>query len=316
MYTIREIGENIKNYKGFEGEVLFDVPMKNRTSMRVGGNAALIIEPLNLASLKNALAFCDDYFILGGGSNIVVSDAGFDIPVFSLRNMKNMSLETNAADESTVILTVDSGCTWGLVHSFCIEHGLLGLTEFNGLPGTVGGAAYMNASCFGHAFNDNLLKISYLDSGIIKEYNYSKSDWSYKRSPFSSGKLKEDEKKSPVVCSVSFLMKKESPEVVKNAGEDILRKRSEKGHFKYPSAGSVFKNPEGFIAGKLIDECGLKGYSIGGAQVAPFHGNIIINTGNATQKDVFLLVNYVKEQVLKHKNILLNPEIIFTGIVQ
>lgn len=306
MYTIREIGENIKDCDDFKGDVLFDFPMHKRTTMRVGGNASLIIEPADEKSLAYVLKLLSTeklgFFVLGGGSNLVVSDDGVDIPVVSLRRLKSDIVLTERED-GDLLLKCSSGTSWGEILNFCTENNISGLLEFAGLPGTVGGAVFMNAGCFGNSISKVLKKAEYMtESGDKGTYEMNDADWAYKKSPFQDKKW---------IATSVFLRVSKSNDDVKNIALSYIEQRKAKGHFKKPCAGSVFRNPEGVSAGLLIDECGLKGFSIGGAKIAPWHANIIINEDNATQKDIKSLVDYIKTVVKQKKNVLLEPEIIF-----
>ena len=308
MYTIREIGENIKNCENFRGNVLFGVPMSARTTMKVGGNAELIIEPEDENALSAALGVIQtmnsDFFVLGGGSNLVVSDGGVKQPVISLRNFSGISI---LEIDGEFFLECGAGATWGSIFNFCSEKNFSGLLKFTGLPGTVGGAVFMNASCFGSSVSDVIQSAKYMSAnGQSQVYAVNEADWGYKKSPFQTGGA--DKK---IVTSAIFRVQK-STENVREKGLSFLAKRREMGHFEKPCAGSVFKNPAGEkSAGRLIDECGLKGFKIGGAQVSLKHANIIVNSGNATQKDISALVDFVAAEVLRKKNVQFSAEIVF-----
>ena len=323
MYTIREIGENIKNSCNFNGDVFFDESLKNRTTMRVGGNAALLLEPFDTASLIFVLrilhsANCEKIYVIGGGSNIIAPDNELHFPVISLKKIKStIELNESVAEngESQLLLKCSCGTSWGEIFTYCIEHKIGGLLTFTGLPGTVGGACFMNASCFGCAISDVLESAEYVsENGEAKIYSMSaegsaekNDEWGYKKSPFQTA-AKNGEKR--IVTSAVFKVFKTADDV-RSVGLSYLEKRKEKGHYKKPSAGSVFRNPEGEIAGKLIDECGLKGFCIGGAKIADWHANIIINENNASQAEIKELVDYIVNRVNGKKSIKLIPEIIF-----
>ena len=220
-----------------------------------------------------------------------------------------------------VVVTVAAGTNWGSVISFCREHAILGFEAFSGLPGSAGGAIFMNASCFGHAACDNLLSARIYKNGRIINYRYSDDGWGYKKSPFQND--------TGIILSAEFLCfcaHKDflsKPEYVntrikgwaRNIFANTVESRQSKGHYKSPSAGSIFKNNPDFGAstGKIIDECGLKGYISGGAQIAPWHGNIIINNGGAKASDIKAIVNHVKVVVKEKKGFDLDCEIVFLG---
>ena len=312
MYTIREIGENIKNSNAFSGNVFFDDMLSSRTTMQVGGKAALIVEPKNEESLSFAIKMLFaqklHFRILGGGSNIVAPDNYFEVPILSLRKLKtDIELISNESliNENNTLLKCGAGTSWGEIFKFCTEKKLSGLLEFTGLPGTVGGACFMNAGCFGLAISDVLEYAEYLsEDGKKHVYKMQNADWGYKKSPFQALIDKN------VITSAAFRVHK-STQDVRAIGLSYIEKRKERGHYKKPSAGSVFRNPEGISAGKIIDDCALKGYRIGGAQIAPYHANIIINENNALQTEIKELVDYIVNIVKQKKNVQLIPEIIF-----
>ena len=316
MYTIREIGENIKDSKHFNGNVLFNIPMSEKTTMHVGGEASLIIEPFDETSLSFALKYLSsteyakDFHILGGGSNIIASDTGIKIPIISLRKLKAKIeiidiKDKNENAEQTI--KCSAGMSWAEIFKFCTEHSFTGLLEFTGLPGTVGGACYMNASCFNSSIAKVLLSAEYMtEDGEKRVYEMNQDDWDYKKSPFQTS----CEGKKNIVTSATFKVYTSNSDI-HSQGLAFIQKRKEKGHYKKHCAGSVFKNPKGEIAGKLIEECGLKGFSIGGAQIASWHANIIINENNAKQTEISKLMDYIVDIVKQQKNIKLIPEIIF-----
>ena len=204
------------------------------------------------------------------------------------------------------------------VAEFCAEHGLTGLEDFAGLPGTAGGAVFMNARCYEKSISDILISASVLyfsEKGCtIKEYECRQEEWGYKRSPFQPqnkryAELNDDR---PVIVSATFLTAQGDTALIRSTMESRIADRTAKGHFKLPSAGSVFKNNHAFgkPSGQLIDEAGLRGLQIGGAQVAPWHGNFIVNTGSATARDVMELIAIIQKRVKDRTGFKLEPEII------
>lgn len=198
------------------------------------------------------------------------------------------------------------------VVDFCTEHVLSGLEVFAGIPGTAGGALYMNTRCFNVSVSDVLVSAEYLDPDSLEQipYRFSAADWEYKKSPFQS---------TGRIITKAVFKATQLPETAKDGIETKCRsyisERVNKGHFRYPSAGSVFRNNRTFgkPSGEIIDEAGLCGYRIGGAQVAPWHGNFIINSGNATETDIRTLVDYIINTVKEKTGFTLQPEIIFCG---
>lgn len=316
----------------FNGRIKIDEPMKNHTTFRIGGIAPLFLEPENEKSLILAVKKLKEqeieFFVLGGGSNIVMADE-IDFAVISTRQMQNMQFSTIKGKSGGLLkisleyrkelelksesdkryINCDAGATWGQILNLCVKKKFSGFESFAGLPGTVGGATYINATCFGFSLCDNLVSVRYLDLDDfeIKTYDKNPSDWGYKKSPFQTNKR--------IVLSAEFEVKEtdKTEEEIKADYMKTMKERALKKHFEAPSAGSVFRNiPEqNIIAGKIIDECGLKGMKVGGAKVADWHGNFIINEENATSKDVKELVKMIQDKVKSEKGVDLKCEIIF-----
>ena len=451
MKTIEQIAQFFNDSEYFTGSVKINENLAKHTTMNVGGEAKLFLEPKDGESLVFAVRYFIEenvkFFVLGGGSNVIISDAGLDA-VISTRKMNQVKFLTEGTEhtesliegkkllesesslcsqklcikfltentedtesliegkkllnpesplcsqkpyehsssgdslksrcdfltlpirekfknplnpcESSLILEVDSGSSWGSVISFCKKNNLGGFESFSGLSGTVGGALFMNATCFGLSACDNLLSVRYFDltDGKIHEYEKVDSDWGYKKSPFQIGRkefdadgheltrMKNGDFKgeplrsggsgkrdsgcsegepspfplltahcslliSKIILSAKFSVKSGFDS---EKSEKCMSDRREKGHFRAPSSGSAFKNDavHGIIAGKVIDECGLKGFSVGGAQIAPWHGNFIINPERkATARDIKELSARIKEIVLEKTGFSLENEILF-----
>ena len=299
----------------FSGIIKKNEPMSKRTTMRVGGAAPFFIEPFDTESLFAAIEELNGsgqkFFVLGGGSNVILPDE-INFPILSTRKL-NQEKRVFLSGEGEIQLS--AGALWSQVCNFCKANRIPSFKEFSGLPGTVGGAIFMNATCFGLTTSDRLLSLEYLDLDTMRVETYEKSpgasDWAYKTSPFQDGKK--------IILSAKFKVETDfskSEEEMNTLYEGFLKERVAKKHFSAPSAGSVFKNdPErGIIAGKIIDECGLKGTQIGGAKIPEWHGNFIINTGNAKAKDIRNLVKLVRSEVKKKKNFDLKCEVLFIDI--
>lgn len=322
MLSIRELGEKFNNSDIFSGCVIHGESMKNHTTMKAGGSAALFLQPENIKSLIFAVSECNKngikFFITGGGSNLIFSDGEFNGAVISTLKLNKIS----QTDETHI--KCEAGVLTDDLVKFCAEKGIAGTETFAGLPGTTGGAAFMNARCYGREMSDILVSAEYIEAEkitdfsdkFIEEYvkiyhnNKDKSDWAYKHSPLAS--------ESKIIVSITIEV---SPaDLSKKASlcaecQKYVDDRTQKGHFRFPSSGSVFKNDRNFgkPSGVLIDEAGLKGTRIGGAQIAPFHGNIIINAENATASDVKKLVEYVQQKIKEKDGYLLEPEVIFVN---
>lgn len=308
-----------------------NAPLKSLTSFEIGGNAAILLAPRTHAELVNALNILTKgdengnaykYTVLGGGSNVVISDTGLQI-VLLTTNLKNITFSAQnlctpqnarttdarpADDAETVHIVCEAGVLIDDLVRFCEENSFTGLETFAGLPGTVGGAVFMNARCYDVEVADVLLDATLIQKSTNKEFFYKmdKKDFAYKKSPFQDGKS--------IIYSATFVAKKcTSQEKIKLKSDFYRKDREQKGHFTKPSAGSVFKNNRAFgePSGKIIDSLGLKGFAIGGAQIAPWHGNLIINTGGASADNVKRLVSHVISVVKEKRGFELEPEIIF-----
>ncbi len=352
--SIRETGENIKNSLLFKGTVDYDVPMSDFTTMKVGGPAELLVRPSDPISLAVAASVLKKsgvaVHVFGGGSNTIIRDGGIPGAVIMTDGLDEVRLEPGKAEPYeiedfpeikecvSIDLTAGAGTSIKDLIAWCIRYGISGVETFAGLPGTFGGAVFMNARCYGHDFSSIIKSVEYVDLDglpedldgkesyelseldVIDTYTFSADDWGYKKSPFQG--------KRWIVTSVTVSLKGLDVYVSGKVGASpsvcdyIAAKcahfeddRRDKGQFKAPSAGSVFKNnyDYGKPSGQIIDELGLKGHKIGGAQVAPWHGNFIINMGNATASDVERLVNFVKKEVAENTGYVLEPEVIFVG---
>ncbi len=321
--------------KGFKGRLLTGELFADYTTFKTGGKIPLYAEPVDEDDLKLILEFFHQQkipsFILGGGSNIVPDDEGLDFAVISTRCLRWISVYADDAeslagcgdsakkscgadDAETLLLTCGAGTPIEKITEFCIENSLSGLESFAGLPGTAGGAAYMNARCYGASVSDVLVSARYIKcpaegKGCFSFAEYAKKDedWDYKKSPFQNT--------ADVIVSVTFRVAKGDSAEIKSKSESFVEDRRNKGHFRFPSAGSVFKNNREFgkPSGQIIQDAGLRGLSEGGAQVAPWHGNIIVNTGNATSSEIKKLSDTVASEVKNKFGFELENEIMFVG---
>ena len=321
MNNLRNIAENINSSEVFKGSIKYDEPLKKYTTFKVGGKARIFVEPEDFESLKFLLAELSKEkipsFILGGGSNLVPQDEDLECFVVSTKKLCKISCQK---DKDSVVIFAESGATIKSITEFCIENNLSGLENFAGLPGSIGGACYMNARCYETSFSDVVLSVKYLDFEdnkdfsipVIKEYFFDIDDWDYKKSPFQDTKR--------VILEVLLRGKIGEKTEIQEKSSHYIEDRETKGHFKFPSAGSVFKNNRDFgkPSGKIVDECGLRGNAVGGAQIAPWHGNFIINKEKATAQDIKTLVENTKKAVAEKTGFNLECEILFVdgGIVR
>lgn len=280
-------------------------PMKNHTTFRVGGNALVYVsvdrEEKAVELIRLLSTYGVPYFILGNGSNILVSDNGFDGVIIEIaKNLSNISI----CDDK---ITAEAGALLVKVANEAYYNGLSGLEFASGIPGTVGGAVVMNAGAYGGEMKDVITKVKLydIDNDEIVIKSVDEMDFSYRHS------IVKD--KSYIVLEVEFRLNKKDKEEIKTVMDELKAKRIEKQPLEYPSAGSTFKRPEGYFAGKLIQDSGLKGYSVGGAQVSEKHSGFVINKNNAKAEDIYKLIQDVKDKVYKDSGVMLEEEVILLG---
>lgn len=278
--------------------------MAEHTTFKIGGPADFICEPDSVSRLKDLLAFCRKnsvpYFVLGNGSNLLVSDNGIEGIVISLKRFENVTLE-NAFE-----IRCDAGVRLSHLCSVALQNELSGLEFAWGIPGSVGGAIYMNAGAYNSEISAVLKECTYIDeSGNTVQADVSGLDFGYRKSIFS-----DSEK---VIINAVFRLTHENRDIIQSRMDDLLRRRKEKQPLEYPSAGSTFKRPTGHFAGALIEKSGLKGTSVGGAEVSEKHAGFIINKGSATCRDVLSLISKVKEEVFLKESVVLEPEVKTVG---
>ncbi len=288
------------------GRLYVDVPMSQFTTFKVGGPADMLIEPLSSETIPSIVTIARQMkipvTIIGGGSNLVVGDRG--IRGLVVRIGSSQEDEGSIAFEGTNVV-VDARVTKKRFVEEAIDHGLSGMEFMAGIPGCIGGGVIMNAGTTMGTFSDIITDVSYYTSDGRLLTVTSRSIFSYRKSILPEGAI--------VVSARCTLQIASNPEDIKNAVKEILRERKTKHPLDYPSAGSVFKNPEGHASWKLINDAGLRGYSIGGARVSELHTNFIVNTGRATAMDIKRLVEFIQETVHKLYAINLEPEIRFIG---
>ena len=292
-----------------------------KSTFKVGGKARLFITPQTPEQLESTISAVRSaelpYFVTGGASNVVYPDGTYEGAIISTQAIKEIIYDPDekAPDcPDSALVTCQCGLPMAAFVDFCTRKNLTGAEQFAGLPGTVGGAVYMNARCFDRSISDLLYSTKHLEFNDNKakliELPFNSSDWDYKKSPFQQTEPRR------YITEVTFRLTSAGASAHDRITADCkkyIAERVNKGHFKYPSAGSVFKNNHNFGApsGKLIDDCGLKGLKVGGAQIAPFHGNFIINTGNASAADIKSLVEQAQKAVSEKFGFQLETEIIF-----
>ena len=280
-------------------------PMRRHTTFRVGGPAALMALPKSEAQLRTILQIAREAgvkpFFLGKGSNLLVADQGVDAFIVKLAGGL-----TRLERESDTVLCVGSGVTLADTALFAADCALTGLEFAHGIPGTVGGAVFMNAGAYDGEMSQVLLSVDCLDEeGNLHRMEGDQLELGYRRSVFS---------RLPwLVVSARLGLRHGDEKEIREKIADLAQRRRSKQPLEYASAGSTFKRPEGHFAGGLIQQCGLKGKTIGGAQVSEKHAGFIINTGDATCGDILALIRFVRETVRRETGVLLEPEVRMLG---
>ena len=278
-------------------------PLSKHTSFKIGGNARIAAFPDNetklVATLRAAKSTGLRSVLLGNGSNVLVSDHGFDGVVIFTTDCNNISCDGN-------VITADCGVTLAKLASVARDASLTGLEFAHGIPGTVGGGVFMNAGAYGGEIGDVLISSRFYDisDGSVGEMNTDAHGFGYRTSVYSRNE-------NLVMLSAKFELKPGNKDEISAKMSELMAKRREKQPIEYPSAGSTFKRPVDNFAGKLIEDAGLKGYTVGGAKVSEKHAGFVINAGGATSEDVKKLISLVKETVYRNFGVLLECEIKF-----
>ena len=287
--------------KELKCEYCIDEPMSRHTTFKIGGNARLLVYPEGEEQISRIVKCARDNGIrlvtIGNGSNLLVADEGIDACVMVLDERMG---DIRLIDEETVY--APAGVMLIRLCRFALEHGLSGLEFAYGIPGTCGGGAFMNAGAYGGEMKDVLYRCDHIDAN--GERGYLEGDdlkLSYRHSAYYDNGC--------VITGLYLKLKKGNKDEIKAKMEDLLSRRRTKQPLEFPSAGSTFKRPEGYFAGTLIEECGLKGKSVGDAQVSEKHAGFVINRGNATCNDVLELCRFCSDTVYREKGVKLEMEI-------
>ncbi len=299
--------EEIFSEISFEGDVRYMEPMMKHTSLRIGGPADLFVVPRNLSSLKNILSVLNrkkiPFFIIGGGTNILIKDGGIDGVVISLASFKK--IEILSENEMNVRVYVETGTPLQRLVNFSKEKGYSGIEGLAGIPGSVGGAICGNAGAFGYEMKDVIISVSVMNNeGNVKNQGAETIDFGYRRSGIPSAGL---------LLSSEILLKKDDKKHVSAKIEDFLKRKWESQPLSEPSAGCIFKNPPELSAGKLIEEAGCKGMRMGGVEVSSTHADFFINKGKARAVDFIRLMEEVTQRVKEKFQVILEPEIKIVG---
>ena len=289
-----------------EQKIIFDEPMKKHTSFKIGGTADYFFKATTLEELQNIIKFAKikelPITIIGNGSNLLVTDKGIRGLVIKI-DIKKLKIEKK--DEFAVI-EVGAGNKLMALATKMKDEELSGLEGLSGIPGSVGGAIVMNAGAYGKEMKDVVLSTTCMDkNGKLYTFSNEEQEFSYRNSIF--------QKKDYIIIETKLKLEYVKKDEIQKRMEEYFKSRKEKQPIEYPSAGSSFKRQEGIITAKLIDDVGLKGYKIGGAQVSEKHAGFIVNYNNATATDVINLIDYIKEKVYSKYGIKIEEEIKIIG---
>jgi UDP-N-acetylmuramate dehydrogenase len=302
-YMREEIFKKFQKILG-EDQVICGEPMSRHTTFRIGGPADYFLTPAGAEEIRDVIAYCREvelpYFILGNGSNLLVSDEGFRGAVIQVdHRMQEITVEGRA-------IRAQAGVLLSKAAAVARDHSLTGLEFASGIPGTLGGGVSMNAGAYGGELKDVLVRVRVVDRDLqIRDIEAGDLDLGYRHS-----RIQDEEM---VVTDVTLELLEDRMEEISSRMNELREARTSKQPLEFPSAGSTFKRPEGYFAGKLIMDAGLKGFRVGDAQVSEKHCGFVINRGAATAKDVCTLIKSVQEKIREKDGVLLEPEIRFLG---
>jgi UDP-N-acetylmuramate dehydrogenase len=298
-----------KEYKGLFGKfykeenIIIDAEMKNYVHFRVGGPADILLIPESKEQVIKTIKICREknipFYVIGNGSNLLVKDGGIKGVVIKLKELKNIKVENN-------IIEAECGAMLKDVSNEALKNSLTGLEFACGIPGTIGGAVFMNAGAYNGEVS-NVIESAEIINNDNEVVTLSKEelDLGYRSSIIM--------KNNYIVLSARFKLEEGDKKDIEEIVDDLTNKRESKQPLEYPSAGSTFKRPEGYFAGKLIQDAGLKGYTIGGAAVSEKHSGFVINKNGATATDILNLIHHIQEEVKKQFNVDLHPEVRIIG---
>ena len=279
-------------------------PMAGHTTFRIGGPARRMVFPSSPEELAALLSLADEgkwpWMMLGKGSNLLVGDEGLDMLVIGTGRLEHMEVRGEHG------IRAWAGVSLARLAVFAMEHELAGLAFAHGIPGSLGGAVFMNAGAYGGEMCQVVDSVTaWLPGWGVAELRGEELAFAYRRSCF--------EENGGVVLYADLALQPGDSQSIRREMEELIRRRREKQPLEYPSAGSTFKRPEGYFAAALIEQCGLKGETVGGAMVSPKHSGFIVNTGGATCRDVLALIGRVQDVVKKETGVELEPEIRILG---
>lgn len=286
-------------------KVKYNEKMSKYTTMRVGGPCDCIVFPDEISKIREVIDFCKNenitFFVIGNGSNLLVKDEGIHGVVIKLGH-RFSKIEIDGE-----YILAYAGATMPALSQLAKKNSLKGLEFACGIPGTIGGGVKMNAGAYGSQISDILYEVTYMDEKEeIKTIKNKDCSFEYRKSIFTINP-------NYVILSAKFKLERGNIDEIENKMKENSLARKAKQPLEYPNFGSVFKRPEGYFVGKLVDDAGLRGYKIGGAQVSTKHTGFIVNVDNATCKDVLDLIGYVQTTVYNKFNVKLTPEVIIIG---
>ena len=281
--------------------VRYDEPLKNHTTFKIGGNCIALIEPREVSDIVETIKICREnsikFFVIGNGSNLLVPDEGYNGVIIKLKS------EFSTIQVEGEYLIVNSGAKLSEVYTVAYENSLTGFEFASGIPGTIGGAIYMNAGAYGGEMKDIVesVQVLDLDNFELRELKNEELEFSYRKSII--------QRRNYIVTTIKLKLQKGNKEKINAVYEDLRERRSSKQPLNFGSAGSTFKRPEGHFASKLIEDAGLKGYHINDAWVSEKHSGFIVNKGNASFKEVMELIEYVQKVVFEKFGVKLETEV-------
>ena len=307
---------NINNIRKIikKGRILQNEPMSAHTSFRVGGPARYYFIPGDEAEAASLVSYLYknglEYQIIGNGSNLLVSDRGYEGAIIDLGRHDGTSFTMLGIDDQRedgkVLFDCGAGCLLSAIGSFALRCSATGFEALSGIPGCIGGACIMNAGAYGSEIGDVITAVTVLTStGEKKRLERSELTFGYRHSSL----LEE----GYIVLRAEVLLDKGDPAQIEARMKELTAQRKEKQPLEYPSAGSAFKRPEGDFAGRLIEEAGLRGYRLGGAMVSEKHCGFVINYDHASAADIYALINEVRDRVHEKSGVMLEPEVRFLG---
>lgn len=295
-----------KTLAGITGEknVMLNEPMKNHTSFRTGGEADIFVSPDSIKSLKDVIKLFREndipFYIFGNGSNMLVSDRGIEGAVIHIGNgFSSIEVKENK-------ITSGAGTILSAVSNAALENSLTGFEFASGIPGSFGGAVFMNAGAYGSEIKNVIKSVLVLNENLeLEELSKDRLELGYRSSIF--------QKNNYIILGGTIELETGNKDNILSEMNELNAKRREKQPLNFASAGSTFKRPEGYFAGKLIEDSGLKGKTIGGAQVSEKHAGFIVNTGTATTDDIINLMDFCKKTVYEKFGVMIEPEVRITG---